>query len=96
MPSVTDIYHTVNGNASSGGLLSQKGHLKQPFWKFSQPPHQSQKTFYSKLWAQIISEHMKNKNVILSLIFITWKIEMLGRSPFDLPPQLAILEMFME
>ena len=38
---------------------------------------------------------MKNKIVMLSLIFITWQMEMLGRSPFDLPPQAAILEIHM-
>ena len=34
---------------------------------------------------------MRNKIAILSLIFIKWQIEMLGKRPFDLPPQAAQL-----
>ena len=37
---------------------------------------------------------MKKKIVILSLIFITWQMEMLGKTPFDLSLQAAVLEIF--
>ena len=37
---------------------------------------------------------MKNKIAILSLIFITWQMKILGRNPFDLPPQVDILDSF--
>ena len=50
--------------------------------------------FVFKLWLKLITEHMRNKTAIVSLIFIKWQMEMLGGSPFDLLPQVAILEMF--
>ena len=37
---------------------------------------------------------MNNKIVMLSLIFIMWQMEMVWGSFFDLPPQVAMLDIF--